>query len=63
MKKNYFVGIDVSKQTIDVAFIIRDNQQQTQPCWKIFDNNEQGVHQWKHGCRAMKFPLQSRLYL
>jgi hypothetical protein len=41
MKKNYFVGIDVSKHTIDVAFIIRDDQQQTQPCWKIFDNNEQ----------------------
>ena len=29
MKKNYFVGIDVSKQTIDVAFIIQENQQKT----------------------------------
>lgn len=27
MKKNYFVGIDVSKQTIDVAFIFQDNHQ------------------------------------
>ena len=36
MKKNYFVGIDVSKQTIDVAFIVQKNQQKIQPCWKIF---------------------------
>ncbi len=47
MKKNYFVGIDVSKQTIDAAFIIQEGQQKTQPCWKIFDNNEYGFCQMK----------------
>lgn len=47
MKKKYFVGIDVSKQTIDVAFIIQAGQQRTQPCWKIFDNNEHGFWQMK----------------
>jgi transposase len=47
MKKKYFVGIDVSKQTIDVAFIIQDGQQRTQPCWKIFTNNEHGFCQMK----------------
>ncbi len=43
MKKNYFVGIDVSKQTIDVAFIAVHQGEKTQPCWKVFDNNEPGL--------------------
>ncbi len=52
MKKNYFVGIDVSKQTLDVAFILEQDDERTQPCWKVFDNNEQGLS-------AMKTWLQS----
>lgn len=52
MKKNYFVGIDVSKQTLDVAFIAEHNGEKTQPCWKVFDNDEQGLS-------AMKTWLQS----
>ena len=47
MKKNYFVGIDVSKQTIDVAFIRQDGAKKTQPCWKVFDNNAHGLCQMK----------------
>lgn len=47
MKKNYFVGIDVSKQTIDVAFIRQIDEQKTQPCWKVFNNNEQGFYEMK----------------
>ena len=38
MKKKFFVGIDVSKQTIDVAFIMQLDQEKTLPCWKVFDN-------------------------
>lgn len=47
MKKNYFVGIDVSKQTLDVAFIMQHGDQKTQPCWKVFDNSEQGLCRMK----------------
>lgn len=47
MKKNYFVGIDVSKQTIDVAFIAQHGRQKTSPCWKVFDNNDHGLSQMK----------------
>ena len=47
MKKNYFVGIDVSKQTIDVAFIRQTDEQKTQPYWKVFNNNEQGFYEMK----------------
>jgi hypothetical protein len=35
MKKNYFVGIDVSKQTLDVAFIEVHNAERSQPSWKV----------------------------
>jgi transposase len=52
MKKSYFVGIDVSKQTLDVAFIMDQNGDKTQPCWKVFDNNEKDL-------AAMKTWLQS----
>lgn len=47
MKKNYFVGIDVSKQTIDVAFIICEGEQKTSPYWKVFDNNDYGLNRMK----------------
>src|SRR5436190_6526638 len=57
MKKNYFVGIDVSKQTIDVAFTAQDDLQKTQPCWKIFSNNEHGLHQMKLWLQANHVPL------
>lgn len=52
MKKSCFVGIDVSKQTLDVAFIAACNGEKTQPCWKVFDNDEKGLS-------AMKTWLQS----
>ena len=57
MKKNYFVGIDVSKQTIDVAFIMQDDQQKTQPGWKIFDNNEQGLYEMKTWLQSNYVPF------
>jgi transposase len=57
MKKNYFVGIDVSKQTIDVAFIMQNDQQKTQPCWKIFDNNDQGLCQMKTWLQSNHVPF------
>ena len=57
MKKNYFVGIDVSKQTIDVAFIIREGEQKTSPCWKVFDNNDPGLSQMKTWLQQNDVPL------
>ncbi|MBA2561407.1 MAG: IS110 family transposase [Chitinophagaceae bacterium] len=57
MKKKYFVGIDVSKQTIDVAFITQTEQQKTQPCWKVFDNNDQGFFQMKTWLQINQVPL------
>jgi transposase len=57
MKKNYFVGIDVSKQTVDVAFIIREGEQKTSPCWKVFDNNDHGLSQMKTWLQDNQVPV------
>jgi hypothetical protein len=63
MKKNYFVGIDVSKQTVDVAFIIRHDQHTTPPCWKVFDNNEHGLYEMKTWLRSSYVPFNEHTLL
>jgi transposase len=57
MKKNYFAGIDVSKQTIDVAFIVQKDDHKTQPCWKVFDNNERGLYEMKTWLQQNNVPF------
>jgi transposase len=47
MNKKFYVGIDVSKKTIDVAFIAQLGEQKTDPRWKVFDNTDPGFHQMK----------------
>ena len=57
MKKNFFVGIDVSKQTIDVAFIMQLDHEKTLPCWKVFDNNEKGFYEMKTWLQDNQVPF------
>lgn len=47
MNKKFYVGIDVSKKTIDVAFIAQSGDQKTAPRWKVFDNTDAGLQQLK----------------
>lgn len=47
MNRKFYVGIDVSKKTIDVAFIAQSGEQKTEPRWKVFDNTDPGLHQMK----------------
>ena len=47
MNRKFYVGIDVSKKTIDVAFIAQSGEQKTEPRWKVFDNTDPGLHQTK----------------
>ena len=47
MKKNYFVGIDVSKHTLDVAIITDQDGVKSAPCWKMFDNTDKGLFSLK----------------
>lgn len=57
MKKKFFVGIDVSKQTIDVAFIMQQQDEKTQPCWKVFTNSEKGFYEMQRWLQSNQVPL------
>jgi transposase len=43
MKKKFFIGIDVSKHSLDVAFMVQQGSKRTEPCWQLFDNNATGL--------------------
>ncbi len=47
MNKRFYVGIDVSKQTLDVAFISMIAGEKIHPQWKVFDNTDAGLHSMK----------------
>ena len=57
MKKKYFIGIDVSKHTLDVAFIIYNNATLSQPVWKQFANTPAGLKQMQQWLAGMHVPL------
>lgn len=47
MNNKTFVGIDVSKNTIDVAFITVINEHKSHPQWKLFANTDAGLYNMK----------------
>lgn len=57
MQKKYFIGIDVSKHTLDVAFIIREQTSSSNVLWKQFNNTHQGLQQMKIWLTDMQVPL------
>ncbi len=57
MKKKYFIGIDVSKHTLDVAFIIYNPTALSQPVWKQFANTPAGLKQMQQWLADMHVPL------
>src|SRR5919112_2911721 len=60
MKKKYFIGIDVSKHTLDVAFIIHSSSSFSKPVWKQFNNTVQGLQQMKKWLAEMQVPLSEQ---
>ena len=40
-----------------------DDEQQTQPCWKIFDNNEQGFYEMKAWLQSNEVPFNEQLVI
>ena len=57
MQKKYFIGIDVSKHTIDVAFIIRQQEDYSKIVWKQFVNKLPGLQSMKEWLAEMEVPL------
>lgn len=60
MKKKYFIGIDVSKHTLDVAFIVLDFNSFSKPVWRQFDNTQHGLNQMEKWLTDMNVPLSDK---
>jgi transposase len=60
MKKKYFIGIDVSKHTLDVAFIISEESCFPKPAWKQFENTLAGLKQMKQWLTEMNVSLNGQ---
>ena len=59
MQKKYFIGIDVSKHTLDVAFIIHSSSSLSKPVWKQFENSGTGLKQIQHWLTDVQVPLSN----
>lgn len=57
MQKKHFIGIDVSKHTLDACFIIREQEAFSQPVWKQFANTLAGLKSMQGWLAAAKVPL------
>src|ERR1051326_8392131 len=57
MQKKFFIGIDVSKHTLDVAFIIFNSSCFSKPAWRQFSNTQFGLNQMKKWLTEMHIPL------
>ena len=57
MTKKYFIGIDVSKHTLDVAFIIYNSAALSKPEWRQFANTPSGLKQMQQWLTGMQVPL------
>jgi transposase len=60
MKKIFFIGIDVSKHTLDTAFIIRNNDALSAPVWKQFTNTHSGLKEMKKWLLQMNVLLNQQ---
>lgn len=59
MQKNYFVGIDVSKHTLDAAFTTTAHREGSTMRWKQFANTGQGLTELTAWLSQMKVPLSN----
>jgi transposase len=60
MKKKYFIGIDVSKHTLDVAFIVNEFSSLSKPLWKQFENTLAGLKQMQQWLVEMNVLLNDQ---
>jgi transposase len=60
MQKRYFIGIDVSKHTLDVAFIIHESFSFTKPVWKQFENTIAGLRRMHKWLDELRVPLSTQ---
>ena len=60
MQKKYFIGIDVSKHTLDTCFIIREEDSLSKPVWQPFANTPAGLKGMQKWLTAQKVPFSEQ---
>lgn len=59
MKKKFFIGIDVSKHSLDAAFVVQQGTNRSEPCWQLFDNTASGLAKLKGWMISNRIPFDS----
>lgn len=59
MKKKFFIGIDVSKYSIDAAFIVQSGSERSDPIWQVFDNKDSGLSTFKKWLISNSIPFNN----
>jgi len=60
MQKKYFIGIDVSKHTLDVCFIVREQDSLSKPTWRQFTNTLKGLRQMQQWLVVQEVSLRQQ---
>lgn len=60
MQKKFFIGIDVSKHTLDVCFLVRQEDSLSKPAWKQFANTCPGLKAMRQWLEGQKIPLSEQ---
>lgn len=59
MKKKFFIGIDVSKHSLDAAFVVQQAANRSEPCWQLFDNTAAGLAKLKKWMISNPIPFDN----
>ena len=61
MKKDHYIGVDISKKTIDVAIFVKDTHRSTSLPHESFQNSEEGFKDMKRWLRKQNVALSKSL--
>ena len=59
MKKKCFIGIDVSKHSLDVAFMFQSGSKRSDPTWQVFNNASAGLGKLKKWLLGNAIPFDN----
>lgn len=63
MKKKFYIGVDVSKHSLDVAYLVQSGSKRTEPVWQVFDNTVSGLAKLKKWLTGSQVPFDGNTLL
>jgi transposase len=63
MKKKWFIGIDVSKHTLDASFLMQQGTKRSEASWQVFANTDAGLAKFKKWLTANGVPFSANTLL